>query len=82
MIDFNKAIELAKAHYREKGQLELTKIYEAEHIWVVYAGKKDLPKFGNSGISIDKETGEITSFILPSRTNFEILKTAKLTELN
>lgn len=82
MIDFNKAIELAKAYYREKGQLELTKIYEAEHIWVVYAGKKDQPKFGNAGISIDKENGEIKSFILPSRINFEILKNAKLTELN
>ena len=30
----------------------------------------------------NKETGEISSFILPSRTNFEILKNAKMTELN
>lgn len=82
MIDFNKAIEIAKAYYHEKGQFELTKIYEAEHIWVVYAGKKDQPKFVSAGISIDKESGEIKSFILPSRTNFEILKNAKLTELN
>lgn len=82
MIDFNRAIEIARGYYREKGQLELTKIYEAEKIWVVYAGKKDQPRFGGNGISIDKETGEICSFILPSRTNFEILKKAKLTELN
>lgn len=82
MIDFKNAIEIAQKYYQEKGQLNLTKIYESENIWVVYAGKKEQPKFGNAGIAIDKETGEISSFILPSRTNFEILKKAKVTELN
>ena len=82
MIDFKKAIEIAQKYYQEKGQLELTKIYESKNIWVVYAGKKEQPRFGNAGIAIDKETGEMSSFILPSRTNFEILKNAKMTELN
>lgn len=82
MIDFKKAIEIAQKYYQEKGQLNLTKIYEAENIWIVYAGKREQPKFGNAGIAIDKKTGAISSFILPSRTNFEILKNAKVTELN
>lgn len=81
MIDFEKAIEIAKEYYQKKELFHLTKIYEADNIWVVYAGKKDQPRYGNAGIAIDKETGEISSFILPSRTNFEILKKAKLTEL-
>ena len=81
MIDFDNAIRIAKEYYCKKGELELTKIYEAEKEWIVYAGKKDQPKFGNAGISIDKESGDIKSFILPSRENFEILKNAKLTEL-
>lgn len=40
MIDFKKAIEIAQKYYQEKGQLELTKIYESKNIWVVYAGKR------------------------------------------
>lgn len=81
MIDFHKAIELARQYYSEKGLEELTKVYDADKIWVVYAGKKDQPKFGNAGIAINKETGEISRFILPSRTNFEILKNATLMEM-
>lgn len=81
MIDFNKAIEIAKAHFSVKGEEHLTKIYESDNSWIVYAGKTGQVKFGNMGISIDKESGEIKNFILPSRENFEILKNAKLTEL-
>ncbi|MFQ9940115.1 MAG: hypothetical protein ACLRV8_04260 [Blautia hansenii] len=76
MIDFKKAIEIAQKYYQEKGQLELTKIYESKNIWVVYAGKKS-SRFGNAGIAIDKETGEISSFILPSRTILKSLKMQK-----
>lgn len=81
MIDFHGALELARKYYAEKGLDELTKVYDADKIWVVYAGKKDQPKFGNSGIAIDKESGEISRFILPSRVNFEILKNATLIDI-
>lgn len=81
MINFSKAIEIAKTHFLEKGEQHLTKIYESEHLWIVYAGKPGQVKYGNMGISIDKESGEIRNFILPSRENFEILRNAKLTEL-
>ena len=56
MIDFKKAIEIAQKYYQENGQLELTKIYESKKIWVVYAGKKEQPRFGNAGSAIEKET--------------------------
>ena len=39
MIDFHRAIELEKKYYAEKGFDELTKVYDAEKIWVVFAGK-------------------------------------------
>ena len=81
MLDFNKAIEIAKAHFALKDDERLTKIYESDNSWIVYAGNPSQIRFGNMGISINKETGEITNFILPSRKNFEILKNAKLTEL-
>ncbi len=50
MIDFKKAIEIAQKYYQEKGQLELTKIYESKNIWVVYAGKKSNPDLGMQGL--------------------------------
>ena len=78
MVDFQNAIGIAKKYYAEKGLEELTKVYDADKVWIVYAGQTDQPKFGNSGIAIDKQTGEISRFILPSRTNFEILKNATL----
>ena len=81
MIDFHSAVDLARKYYAEKGLDELTKVYDADKTWVVFAGKKDQPKFGNSGIAIDKESGEINRFILPSRANFEILKKATLIDL-
>ena len=81
MIDFSTAIEIAKIYFAKKGLEELTKVYDADKIWVIYAGKKDQLRFGNSGIAVDKETGEISTFILPSRINFEILKNATLIEI-
>ena len=81
MIDFKRAIEIAGSYFSAKGDSELTKIYESDSAWIVYAGKKGQVKYGNVGISIDKISGAISSFVLPSRTNFEILKKAKLTEL-
>lgn len=80
MIDIHDAIELAKKYYAEKGLDELTKVYDAEEAWIVFAGKEDQPKYGSSGVAIDKGTGEINPFILPSRENFEILKNATLIE--
>lgn len=81
MIDFNGAIAIAGGYFKEKGDSGLTKIYEAENIWIVYAGKKGQVRYGNTGISIDKATGQINRFVLPSRENFDILKSATLTEL-
>ncbi len=81
MINFECAIQIAKDYFSSKGEHSLTKIYESDNAWIVYAGKADQVRFGNMGISIDKESGEISNFILPSRENFAILKKAKLTEL-
>ncbi|MGM9521467.1 MAG: hypothetical protein ACI3VB_03205 [Oscillospiraceae bacterium] len=81
MIDLNSALEIARKYYDERGMQDLTKVYDAENAWIIYAGKKDQPRYGNAGISIDKETGDISSFVLPSRRNFEILKNATLIEL-
>lgn len=80
MMELNKAIQIAKAYYAEKGMDELTKIYDAGTLWIIYAGKKDQVQYGSSAISIHKTSGEIKSFILPSRENFAILRNAVLVE--
>ena len=81
MIDKRCAIELATKYFEAKGNQMITKFYERESAWIVCGGKKGQIKFGNAGISIDKLTGEISRFILPSKTNFEILEKAKLLDI-
>lgn len=81
MIDFHTAIELAKKYYVEKGQQNLSRVYDAEKVWIVYAGEKNKIKYGNTAIAIDKETGKISLFVLPNRANFEILKSATLMDV-
>jgi len=78
MIDFEKAKEIAKEYYSGIGMNKLTKVYENDEMWIVYATKDDQTQYGGYGISINKETGDISKFILPSKKNFEILKQAKL----
>ncbi len=80
MIDYKSAIEIAKQYYKQKGNMTLTKIYDSKDMWIVYAKQLDQPIFNSVGISIDKTNGEVSSFILPSRKNFEILKSAKMIE--
>lgn len=80
MIELIDAMNIAKKHYFEKGQQTITKIYETNNMWIVYGGKNGQPKIGNSAITINKETGSIGRFILPSKENFEILKNATLIE--
>lgn len=81
MIDKRCATELATKYFEAKGNQMITKFYESESAWIVFGGKKGQIKFGNAGISIDKLTGEISRFILPSKTNFEILEKAKLLDI-
>ena len=81
MIDFQQAMEIAQNYYSNKTGLQLTKIYENEDMWVVFAGDPNQPRIGNAGISISKESGEISRFLLPSKRNFEILKASRLITL-
>ena len=37
-----------------------------------------MQKIGGAAISIDKASGDVSTFVLPSKENFEILKNAKL----
>lgn len=86
MVDIQSAIKIAKRYYADKYKttpenIRLSKIYEAEKVWIAYLLSEKV-QYGNTGISIDKDTGKVERFILHSSPkNFAILKSAKLTVL-
>lgn len=77
MIDYKSAIEIAKNYYQQYGNMTLTKIFDSEDMWIIYAKQSEQPIFNSVAVSINKSNGEVSSFVLPSRKNFEILKSAK-----
>lgn len=78
MITLEKAIELAETHYKEMGNLEISQIYSTQEVWVMFASLNGRRVFGNTGISIDKNTGDLQPFDLPSKENFELLDHAQV----
>lgn len=76
MIDFPKALQLAMAHYEKEGLPDILRAYDAQDVWVIFGGKKGTPQYGGSGVSIDKATGVVKRFLLPSRENFALLDKA------
>ena len=77
----DSALTIASEYYKEHGNLSISKVYETESSWIIFASKNGMTRFGSNGISIDKSTGNISSFRLPSRENFAILEAAKKIEL-
>lgn len=78
MIDLSKALMIGKKYYEANGGLEITKVYESEKMWIMFAKKNGLVRYGSIGISIDKNSGKVEDFFLPSDENFEILDNSTL----
>ena len=83
MIDKQKAIEIARTHFQEHGSLTVTRALENDSMWIFFAGneKSGQVACATHVISVDKQTGEISNFRMPSRESFEILKSSKKVEL-
>ncbi len=74
MINLKTAVEHAMKYCKEKGKsTEILRIREHERMYIIYTGIPGVVKYGNAGIAVDRETGAISSFILPKRENFAIL---------
>lgn len=74
MVDLLRACQIAKNYFLQNSDKKiLSKIYEHEKLWIVF-GKSEEVEFGSYGISIDKESGKISMFTLPSLENFAIIK--------
>lgn len=81
MIDIIKACKLALEYYKENtDKTALSKVYDHKDMWIIYA-RSDKIEYGGYGISINKNTGEIRMFTLPSQENFAILKDSVLVDI-
>lgn len=83
MIDKQKAIEIARKHFQEHGSLTVTGALENDSMWIFFAEneKSGQVAYVTHGISVDKQTGEISNFRMPSRESFQILESSKRVEL-
>ncbi len=77
MIEKEKAVEIANKFFEEKNKTQIVKLLETSKCWICYGGPADKMIVGKSGIKIDKQSGEISNFILPNRENFALLKEAE-----
>ena len=76
IMSASEALEIAKNYYKEHGNIEVGKIYEARNMYIVFGKSPNGVRYGSKGISISKDSGNINSFILPSVGNFKILSEA------
>lgn len=79
-MDINTAKGIAASYFKEHGELDISKVYDADTLWIIFGRKNGAVRYGSRGISIDKATKEIKPFMLPSDDNFAILDKATLIE--
>lgn len=79
MIDKQKAIEIARKYFQEHGSLTVTGALENDSMWIFFAEneKSGQVAYATHGISVDKQTGEVSNFLMPSRESFKILESSK-----
>lgn len=82
MIDKQKAIEIARKYFREfDDSLTMTGAFENDAMWIFFAENLKQVAYVSHGISVDKQTGEVSNFFMPSRESFQILESSKRVEL-
>lgn len=77
-MDFNEMRLCADKFFAGKGGMTVSKIYEADDMWIIFGVRNGQILIGAPGITINKATGEQGYFILPDEKNFEVLDSAKL----
>lgn len=79
-ITYNEALEKAIEYFNTHSQNnKISKALENSEGWIFYnfIGFK----VGAAGIKVDKQSGNISTFILPNKENFELLKNSKEIEV-
>ena len=78
MNQYEKAMEIATEHFKNKGEQEITAAYEYQDRWIFFGGIPGMVNVGGAPISIMKDSMKMEPFRLPSRENFDILKQSKV----
>ena len=77
MIERQEAIEIARKYFREfNDSLTTTVAFENDSMWIFFAENLKQVAYVSNGISVDKQTGKISNFYMPSRENSKILKSS------
>lgn len=76
MITLIEAMKIAQEYFLKCECQEVTKFFDSDRGWIAFGGYKGKQIIGVESILINKENGEIESFVLPTKENFEILKSA------
>ena len=76
-MTLQEGCKLAEAYFGQIGEKVIRQILETSTLWIVLPGIYGQIKYGGSTITVDKESGQIRSFRLPSKEGFALLKSAK-----
>jgi hypothetical protein len=68
-LDLIKHMRLQQSILMPQNGSNVTKALETDEVWIFYGGIENQAEIGGVGIKVDKESGEIDKFILPSPTN-------------
>lgn len=79
MLTLNEACIIAKNIFKEECNREdISQILECDNCWIISCGDPDeQAEIDPFGIVIEKNTGNVSDFILPSPEGFGLLKKAK-----
>lgn len=82
MINFNDACQIAVQYFVENTlKTGICKALDTDGIWIFFGGKLNEVEFGGYGVSVNKATGNVEDFILPSDKNFALLDKAIVVEI-
>ena len=83
MITIENACMLAKRFFKKESYCDsIAQILECDSCWIIVCGyPEDEPEMDPCSVVVEKETGAVSSFILPSPEGFALLRKAKETEI-
>lgn len=76
-MTINELCKSAEEHFQQLGEKGIRQILEAPTAWIVLPGPYGKVRYGSFSIVVEKETGEIRPFVMPSQEGFALLKVAQ-----
>lgn len=73
MITYERALETARRHFEQRGGMTLTKAMDIGDAYVFSARLDGRIACGGGAISVDKESGDVSAFLIQADDNFSRL---------